>query len=124
MSGSIKNLPTYSNATMQPLGGASAAGIAAGTNVIVAGVSGQIITVLYLCMVAASGATTVQLCYGKSTATTPMSDAITLGLASGYPQGVLLDHHDCPVALPVGQGFCLVTTGSTVNGYLIYKQGL
>lgn len=119
-----KTFPTYTTSIVQPLGGKAAAGIASGTNVVIAGVAGQTITLLDIFAVAASGASTIQLSWGTSSLNTPWTDAIPVGLASGYPQGFWRDFHDHPQVGPVGAGLIVITTGSTFYGSVEFKQGV
>lgn len=119
MSERNKAFCTTSNAITQPLGGAAGVGIAAGTNAIIPGVAGQTISILFVFAQAGSGASSLQMAAGSK----PISDVIPLGLAAASPQGFIVDHHDNPIIIPAGQTFNLVTTGSTVSGYIMYTQG-
>lgn len=113
--GGSRSFAQYSEALIAPVNISTAT-----TTAVVAGVSGQTIRILFICLVTASGAQTIQFADGSNN----LTGAMAQGLASGAPQSLILDHHENPIITSPGNSFNVITTTTVgVQGYVMYTQG-
>lgn len=112
-----KHFPQYSSAQKASISISSGT-----TTAVIAGVANQTIRILFIVLVGASGANTFQFADG----TTPgaFTGAMPIGLGSGAPQGIVLDHTSNPLIMTAGNSFSIITTQSIgLTGYVMFTQG-